>query len=246
MNMNTITRIPSLLLLDNINRLLASLNLKTLTTLGDTKHGQIEITGMPDVFDHSKRFFYDLKFPVLFPNGNHGFFTARWNANNAVSDGAIFLVLLNGKVAVVKQWRLPLCKWTFEIPRGFGEKLDNAKINGKLGTIQLADLPIATAFRELGEEVANNIRITSISHLGNVATDSGTTVNTPSVYLVKAVVPDDKLAEAVKSRSDDETKVQFWTPKQLWDEVGGNGKIADIFSITAIALLRKDIESINM
>jgi hypothetical protein len=46
-------------------------------------------------------------------------------------------------------------------------------------------------------------------------------------------------------RSDDETKVQFWRPKQLWDEVGGNGKIADTFSITAVALLKKDIESIS-
>lgn len=219
--------------LATINSALSERGLKPLHKLGDTEKGEIEVLGILEIYDHSRQFFTDVKFEVRFPNGKPGAFTVRFNANGEVSDGAVLVVLINGKFAVVKQWRLVLGQWTHEIPRGFGEKLDQARINGALGTLKVADLPLGTLARELGEEVMKDAEVTSVTHLGNIAENSGTHNVIPSYFLVQLAIDEDVLKPGLKG-SEDGLAVRLWDLKTVRQEVGR--KLCDNHSITAVAL----------
>lgn len=226
-------------LLATINKNLSERKLKTLRKLGDSTKGEIEVTALEAIYDHSARFFTDVKFAVKFPNGNSGAFTVRFNANGEVSDGNVLVVMVNGKFAIVKQWRLPLGIWTHEVPRGFSEKLDSAWAAGKLDTIKVADLPLATLVRELGADVMAGAEVRSITHLGNVAENSGTSAVTPSHFLVDLVCS--KAALSKRERQDEDGLcVKLWDASQLRTELGG--KINDNHSITAIALALNHLE----
>lgn len=226
-------------LLNSINHELENLGLKPLRKLGDCSKGEIEILSIIAIHEHSKRFFTDVQFAVRFPNTSEGQFTVRFNANGIRSDGAVIVVLLNGLFVIVKQWRLPLGQWTYEIPRGFGEKLDTANIAGKLGTIKIADLPLGTMTRELGEEVMANADISSITHLGNIAENSGTNAVAPSYFLVQIGANEESLANRV---SDEALSIKLWTARELRSQFGR--KLCDNHSITAAALALNYIESL--
>ena len=229
-------------LLAEINAVLAARNLKPIPKLGDVSEGEVEIQELLEIYDHSKRFFTDIKFGVKFPNVQDILpFTVRFNANGLVSDGAVMAVLINGKFAIVKQWRLPLGRWTYELPRGFGEKLDKATINGVLGTLKIGDLPLGTLARELSEEVMSSAEITSVAHLGNVAENSGTSAVTPSHFLVQIKADEDKLASRLKSMQDG-LALQLWEPQKLRSEIGS--KLCDNHSIVGAALALGYIESL--
>jgi hypothetical protein len=229
-------------LLTSINAQLASRGLKRVRKLGDIREGEIEIVGLaeidgqPAIYEHSKRFFTDVKFAVKFPNGTPGEFTVRYNAKGEISDGAVFVVVINGRIAIVKQWRLPLGIWTYEVPRGFGEMVDAALVNGTLGTLKIGDLPLGTLTRELGEEVMKDAEVSSITHLGNIAENSGTHSVTPAFYLVQLRVDEQRLADKLKG-SDELTTVKLWDSKTVDQQVGH--KICDCHSITALYLAEK-------
>lgn len=227
-------------LLDEINAMLSGRRLKPLPKLGDRTKGEIEIVGVEEVFDHSARFFTDVKFSVRFPGDKPGEFTVRFNANGLASDGAVFVTLVNGKFAIVKQWRLPLGRWMYEVPRGFSEKLDEAKLSGKLGTVGIGDLPLGTLSRELGEEVMAGAKVTSVTHLGNVAQDSGTHNVAPAYFLIQLRVPDDVLAGGLKGTDDEVAKVKLWDADAVRAEIGQ--RLCDNHTITALCLALNYIE----
>lgn len=228
-------------LLSSINTELTARGLKNIRKLGDSQKGEFEIVALKEVHDHSARFFTDVKFAVHFPGGKEGEFTVRFNANGSTSDGAIVVVVVNGRFAIVKQWRLPLSQWTYEIPRGFGEKLDAAQINGVLGSVAIGDLPLGTVTRELGEEVMKGAVIQSITHLGNIAENSGTNNIAPSYYLVQIKVDEEVLSGRAHG-SEDELKLYLWDSARVQSEIGQ--KICDSHSITAIALARRHIDAL--
>lgn len=220
-------------LLSGYNQMLFRLGLRQIPKLGDHTKGEIEITGIAQIIDFAKKFFTDIRFFVLFPNGQRGEFTVRFNANGAISDGAVMVTMLNDRFAIVKQWRLPLGRWTYEVPRGFGEKIDGARLNGKLGTIQIGDLPLGTLTRELGEEVMKDAVVHSIAHLGNIAENSGTHAVIPSCYLVRVGVDEQKVATKI-SGDEEAIKVILWDARRVRNELGVH--IADAHSITALCL----------
>lgn len=224
--------------LEGINAQLKARGLKQLRKLGDQTEGEIETTKIVEIYDHSKRFFTDVKFAVLFPGGKEGEFTVRFNANGEVSDGAVIVVLVNGRFAIIKQWRLPLGVWTYEVCRGFGEKLDNAQINGQLGTLKIGDLPIGTVTRELGEEVMATAEISSVTHLGNIAENSGTNAVSPAHFLVQIQVDEARLA--AKLSGSEGLKVYLWTADEVDRQLGK--RIADNHSITALCLAQRHID----
>jgi hypothetical protein len=229
--------------LAEINRRLSERHLKPIRKLGDHTRGEFEVIGIKEIHDHSQRFFTDVKFDVYLPNGEgkRGEFTVRFNANGEVSDGAVIVALVNGRFATVKQWRLPLGQWTYEIPRGFGDKLDQAAIQGALGTIKIGDLPLGTVVRELGEEVMKDAEITSVTHLGNIAENSGTSAVVPSYWLVQIRVDESKL-QAKVGGSEDALKVHLWDAARVRSEIGI--KLADNHTITAITLASRHIEAL--
>ncbi len=221
-----------------INLELKARGLKQIRKLGDYTEGEFEVTRIIEIYEHSKRFFTDVKFAVLFPNGKEGEFTVRFNANGEVSDGAVIVVLINGLYAIVKQWRLPLGVWTYEVCRGFGEKLDQAQIQGQLGTLKIGDLPLGTLTRELGEEVMATAEISSVTHLGNVAENSGTNAVSPAHFLVQIQVNEALLAAKLKGTED--LKVYLWTADEVDCQLGK--KIADNHSIAALCLANRHID----
>jgi hypothetical protein len=230
-------------LLAQINSELDKRNLKPLKKLGDASKGEVEITGLVEVHDHSARFFTDIKFTVKFPGDKTGVFTLRWNANSKTSDGAVIVVLVNKRFAIVKEWRLALGQWLHGIPRGFGEKMDAARIQGSLGTLALGDLPLGTLVRELGEEVMHDARVMSVTHLGNIAENTGTSTNTPSYFLVQLNVPADKLEDKIRGSEDlQDLKVELWDIDTVKAEIGA--KLCDAFSISALMLAFKYMESL--
>lgn len=227
--------------LNEINTALTARNLKPLRKLGDITEGEIETISIIEIYDHSQRFFTDVKFAVKFPNGADGAFTVRFNANGSVSDGAVIVVLINGKFAVVKQWRLPLGQWTYEMPRGFGDKLDQAKMSGALGNLKIADLPLGTLNRELSEEVMANAQVVSVTHLGNIAENSGTSNIAPSYFLVQLKVDETRLSAKLKG-SEENLFVKLWDIARVRSELGQS--LCDNHSITAVALALGHIESL--
>src|SRR3990167_9498138 len=216
-----------------INAELRQRNLKQLPKLGDVSKGEIEITSIKGIFDHSKDFFTDIKFATQFPSGQPGEFTVRFNANSLTSDGVVLVVILNGRFAIVKQWRLPLGRWTYEVPRGFGESVDSAKIQGALGHLKIADLPLGTLERELGEEVVRGGDITSITHLGNTAESSGTNTHTPACFRVEGAVDEGALQRRCKEKQG-ETRLELWDLKRVLLPI--RGRICDNHSLAALAL----------
>jgi hypothetical protein len=227
--------------LKTINAALAERNLKPIPRLGDITKGETDIFSIVEIYDHSARFFTDVKFAVKFPNGADGAFTVRFNANGAVSDGAVMVVVVNGMFAIVKQWRLPLGQFTYELARGFGENLDKAHINGVLGTLKIGDLPLGTLARELSEEVMASAVITSVTHLGNIAENSGTNAVTPSYFLVQMTVDQDKLSARLKG-SEEGMAIRLWDAKTTRSELGR--KLCDNHSIAGVALAFAYIESL--
>lgn len=226
--------------LEQINAQLKERGLKPLRKLGDITQGEIEVLRVVDIFDHSKRFFTDVKFAVAFPGGNQGEFTVRFNANGEVSDGACIVVLINGLYAIVKQWRLPLGQWTYEVPRGFGDKLDQAKVAGNLGTLNIGDLPLGTVVRELGEEVMKTCQITSVTHLGNIAENSGTNAVVPSHFLVQLEVDEAQLQAKLQGSESELLKVLLWSQAEVDRQLGQ--RIADNHSIVALSLASRYID----
>jgi hypothetical protein len=229
-------------LLASVNVQLRERGLKPFAKLGDAAKGEFEITGLQGFVDHAKRFFTDAIFTVRFPNGKDGVYTVRFNANSANSDGAVFVVLLNGKFVIVKQWRLPLSRWTYEVPRGFSEKLDNAQIASRLGTLGIGDLPLGAVVRELGEEVMADAKVTSITHLGNVAQDTSFHTAAPAYFLVQIATPKGVDEASLRGTDDEISRVLLWDAAKLQAEWGQ--KICDSHTITALSLAFNHIDKL--
>lgn len=228
--------------LQEINQTLSARNLKPLAKLGDATKSEIEALRILEIHDHSAKFFTDVKFEVKFPNGAIGAYAIRFNANGIASDGNVMVVLVNGRFAVVKQWRLPLGRWTYEMPRGFGEKLDQAKASGQTpADVKVKDLPLATLVRELGDDIMSGAQVTSITHLGDIAENSGTNAVEPSYFLVQIKVDEDKLKGKLVG-NEDGMVVKLWDTATLEQEIGN--KLRDNHTLTAITLATKHLKSL--
>lgn len=239
MNSATIAHEDPQTRLTAINDLLAARKLKQLRKLGNNKEGETEVLAILEIYDHSARFFTDVKFSVRFPDGKQGEFTVRFNANGEVSDGSVIVVIINGKFAIVKQWRLPLCQWTYEVPRGFCHKLDQGRADGQFNQLSVPDLPLGIIIRELGQDLMAAAQIKSITHLGDIAENSGTSSVVPGYYLVSLSVDPDKLQNKTGGT---ELKVALWDGAQVQAEFGG--KLRDSHTLTALALAQRHINSL--
>jgi hypothetical protein len=223
-----------------INRLLAEKKLRPLTSLGSNDKGQPEIIDIDSWSAVNSRFFEDVFFVVRGPsngqnNGPEYKHMVRFNANGAVSDGAIFIPVINGRVAVVQQFRPSLGVETWELPRGFSDKVDLiAKQSGDPRSLGIKDLPKVLA-RELGEEVVNGARVTALTAYGQIAENSGTHNVAPDAYLVDIEVD----AGTLESRlgGSENLAIRLLT----WGEIekGEGVDINDLHSLAILALARR-------
>jgi hypothetical protein len=234
--------LPRDLRLRSINEELCSRGLRPLHKLGDAGQGEIEIIGISKIIDDSKPFFIDVIFHARFMDGGTGRYTVRFYTNSAKTDGAVIVTIINDRLAIVKQWRTPLGRWTYEIPRGGGESIDAARIHGQLGTIRIGDLPLGTMLRELGEEVMSNARVVTLTHLGNVAENTGTHNAFPAYFLVHLHVDSDARVMAGSEKLQS-IRVELWPLGKAKAEMGG--KLCDNHSITALALAMNYIDKLS-
>ena len=228
--------------LEMINLDLADRDLRPLHKLGDHTQGEIELVEILEFHEQAARFFTDVRFRCLFPDGQEGEYTIRFNANSRVSDGAIMVVLVNGRFAIAKQWRPPLGRWTYELPRGFGEKLDQAQLHGRLGTVRIGDLPLGTLVREFGEEVMADAQVTSVTHLGNIAENSSTHSATPACYLISIQVDEHLVNGKLRGSDGEVAEVRLWDAAKIRQELGR--KLCDAHTLGVLCLALNYIESL--
>jgi hypothetical protein len=85
-----------------------------LRRIGKHRKGEFEITGVRNVMRDVRRYYVIVTFEVIRPDGTTGEYGVRFSR-----PAAAVLAVVNGFVILVKQHRLPLGKWTTELPRGW-------------------------------------------------------------------------------------------------------------------------------
>lgn len=229
-------------LLERINAELKKRGLKTIPKLGDASKGEREIVGLEEIREQADRYFVDVRFRTRVEDGTTESYLVRFNVNGAVSDGAVFVPVINGKFAIVKQWRLPLGRWTYELPRGFCESNDLFRVLSAEGAVRLSDLPLGVLERELGKALVEGAELTSVTHLGTIAQNTSTDSASPSYFLVQVEAPEAVLPQRLKD-ADGVGQVKLWEAATVRTEMGR--KLCDSHTITALALAFAHFERIS-
>jgi len=221
-NQNTCDRLVA------INSLLQAKGLRPLPSLGDNTKGFSEIIDVVEWLTAHTAQWQDVVFLVRRVNGAVYKHQIRFNSNGAVCDGVVFIPVINGSVALVRQFRIPVGIATWELPRGFAEFSSDAAGSGSGG------IPSAL-LRELDEEVIQGARVRGVQPLGAIADNTGTHNVWSDAYVVE-IECDPK---ALKSQLGGSAKLgvrlvsweELWRPSSLG--------IRDAHSLAAIALARE-------
>ncbi len=203
---------------------LKELGLTPPASLGNVEEGTPEIVSVTDVYSNGK-FFADYQVGVRWKEGATPLpFVMR---SNYGGPGAVFVPLIESKIAIVRQWRPCLGRYTWEIPRGFSETWETGK---KLGA---AAIPkgFATVLGELSEEVGKATDVTP-TFLGEIAENSGSTTTSPSYWLLK-------IGKLVLGGSEEGLNVKLVSLDHVQELVGK--EIVDSHSITALFLAQKHL-----
>ena len=191
--------------------------------IGNIEEGTPEITGISDLYWNGN-FFADIEFQVQWKPGSPSApFVMRSNKGGA---GAVFVPFIDGKIALVKQWRPALGRHTWEVPRGFSAEWENGK---KLGASAITK-GFATVLGELAEEVGKAKEIVA-THLGEIAENSGTNTTSPSYWLLKI--------GSIVLGGTEGLSVKLVEPDEAEDLVGE--EVIDSHSITALFLALRSI-----
>lgn len=219
--------------LNAFNAFLKTKHLKPLRKLGEWQRGQIELIKVIGIFDHSSNFFTDIQFECRFPNGSFGKYAIRFNANGDVAEPAVTFCFINGKVAIVYQWRSPAGIWTYEVPRGFGSgKPAKYFAETDLNQITLSDLPIDTLIKVVGTEIAEFAEIRKVQSLGSSWQNTGTDAVQATYLLVDLRVDKQELEQRMGNiHRFSPYKLYLWDLQKFDEEIGL--KINDQFSETA-------------
>lgn len=226
---------------ETINSKLRSLKLAEFRTIGDADQpAQWVLLGIKEIYDHSARFFYDIKFNALMPlkkgetERRPAEYTIRFNANSAESHGVVIIPFLGNKIVFVRQWRSTVGRETLELPRGFGLLRRDTDIKAisveQIGRLQISDLPVLNVLRELGEEVLSKAEIIGLTYYGTVDQNTGTDAIEPSVYGVH-IHTDAKLG------GSEGLAVLPLMPDEIWSRIF-DGRIRDLHTLGALMKLK--------
>ena len=149
-------------------------------SVGDISAGEPEILDLVDLYWNGD-YFADMVFLVRWaPGRDPAPFVMRSSKGGA---GAVFVPLIDGHIALVRQFRPCLGRWTWEIPRGFSETWEPARTGEILLPATSIPKGFATAMGELVQEVGNGDFVEPI-YLGEIAENSGTTTTSPNYWLL--------------------------------------------------------------
>ena len=204
---------------------LKELGLTPPVDIGNLEEGTPEIVGITDIYWNGS-FFADIEAMVQWKQGAPAApFVMRSNKGGA---GAVFVPVIEGKIALVRQWRPCLGKFTWEIPRGFSAEWETGK---KLGSTAIPK-GFATVLGELSEEVGKASNITAET-MGEIAENSGSTTTSPSYWSLKI--------GSIKIGGTEGLQVKLVDPAEAEKMVGGD--ICDSHSVTALFLYLRSIRA---
>lgn len=150
---------------------------------------------------------------VEFPDGNMAGYNRIVNTaafkNGGV--GSVILPIMKQKILLIKVFRHPIRKWSYEIPRGFGEP--------GLSPKELAQ-------KEISEEVGG--RIKDVISLGTLHSNSGLEGNNVQLFLAN-------LNEVGDPRKPEGIEEILWVNLNQLEEMIVQGQITDGFTISAYA-----------
>jgi len=137
--------------------------------------------------------------------------------------GVVVIAERDGCIALVKQYRVTAGTHMWELPRGFGEKIDTE------GGKDAASQARRAAHRELAEETG--MRLRDARFLGDFFPDSGLLAN--SVSVVHGYVATDSVGRDV-----DEIDEILWVETAKIGELIADGTLHDGVTLSALAVWR--------
>ena len=217
-----------------INAMLKEANLRTLPSLGSNELGLSEIIDISEWREPIAAQWQDIVFLVRRKNGAEYNHQIRFNTNGATCCGVAFIPVINGQVALVKQFRIALGLESWELPRGFAECADDC-LSSSVGMF-----PAALA-RELSEEVVREFSLLGVHSLGEFAENTGTHNSWVQAYIVELAINPARLESSLGGSQGLKVKLinrqDLRTPSALG--------IRDAHSLALIALLNERDESIE-
>jgi len=215
--------------LASINSLLQSRGLRALPSLGANDKGFSEIIDIVEWLTPHTAQWRDVVFLVRRTNGATYKHQVRFNANGAVCDGVVFIPVINGSVAIVRQFRIPVGMETWEVPRGFAESVADIVSGGGSG----GEVKLPTAlFRELDEEVIRGATIKRVEPLGSIADNTGTHNVWLEAYVAHIECDSELLQSRLGGTNNFGVKLVSWDDLKRPSLLG----IRDAHSLAAIAL----------
>ena len=148
---------------------------------------------------------------VRFPNGAEGWYNRVLECDGRT--GVVILPLHELFVGLVRQFRYPIGKFAWELPRGFG---------GDKGTD-------AQAVTELCEETGIQVRSEDLIDLGRIHQNSGLFASEVQLYAVLT-----ESADSHDRNSDSEITEFQWFPLSRVLSMMNSGEIGDAFTMCTI------------
>jgi hypothetical protein len=214
-----------------INELLEAQGLAPLKGVGDNAQGWSEVVGISGWYEHPSGLWHDLSFIVRRVGGKQYSHTVRFNTNSKDARGVILIPVIDDQVVIIKQFRIALGCETWELARGFAERLEGD------GVPELLALPAALV-RELGEEVMQDATIISVQPIGSIFENTGTHNCLLDVSMVAIAPPVSTSTPALGGSQRFAARLVSWRELSSPTDLG----IRDAHSLAAIALVREQRE----
>ena len=156
---------------------------------------------------------------VRFPNGQLGYYNRIVESEG--KSGVAVLPIKGELIGLLRQFRYPIGKEVWEIPRGFGE----------------CENPQEDALRELKEETGIEIEPERLIYLSVIHPNSG--ILASSVHLFAALCDQ---AQQTASQEDTEATEFRWVPLEKVLSLIEIGEITDPFTMSTILLIKQRLK----
>lgn len=220
--------------LETINSVLKERRLRPLRGLGDNSRGYPEILDLVSLEISNAHPYHDGVFRVRRANGSEYLHKIRFNQNGAFCDGVTFIPVINGRIALTRQYRVCVGMETWELARGLAEVCDDPS------ALPPSALPPAL-LRELGEEVIKDAAITSVTPLGAIAENTGTSNVWTEAYIVEIQADEAALTQLLGGTQGLGVKLITWEELYRPSELG----IRDLHSLGVIMLAQEKHATIS-
>ena len=202
-------------LLLRINTWLEGRGLQPLPHLGGQSEDEPVITGVMQVTCGLNEYLTEVVFQMRMPNGDTREQIVHYNNGSIVHHGVIAVVLLNDRLVVMRQYRVPVMRWTYELPRGFphiNELTADSPDKGVTITKRLLE-------RELGHRLMRKAKVTETTRLGTVLENTGTSAMELEVFLVR-MTADQQEVQYRQAHPEGGLEMHLWNAGKTRGSIG--------------------------